>query len=192
MPTAGPGLQGLAGSIASEAPVLCASAAATSRRILAAILLSAGTGGAVGYLMRRSHRIAQRLTPWLLAALNVPWLPVVLGLSLTGQLTEELALAAAIAAATPKVAEAVGSSHLPYPRESAWRAVVQRAFWAVMLSEILGLNTGIGARVRLYFLFWNPGLLGTSVVTAGAIWGASELARAVLIRLARQRRPSPG
>lgn len=185
-------LHALAGWGAAEAPVILAGAWATARRLLQAVALAAGLGGAVGGVMRGFPRLAEMLTPWLLAALALPWLPLVAGLSLAGYLTESRVLAVATLAAAPRVADALGTRYPLRTRAASLRGALRRILATVLLSEILGLNSGIGAQVRLHFLFWNPALLGTGVMTAAAVWGLCELVVALLTRLQAGQRSALG
>lgn len=188
----GSDLQMLTGWLSAQAPVVLAAAAVTARRLIAAAVLAGGVGGAFGGAMRRSSRVAEALTPWLLATLALPWLPVVAGLSLAGYLTEPLVLAAAALTAAPPVAEAVGSSYLARARAESLRAALRRILVTILLAEILGLNSGLGAQIRLHFLFWNPALLGAGVVAAASVWGIGELMAAVVIGLRRGRHRALG
>lgn len=146
--------------LAAEWPGALQALGVTVGRLGLSLALGLAGGALLAGLMRRSVSAEALLTPWLLTLLAVPWVLILVAMNLIPTLGVRDGTAITVAALACGVQIfALGRRKLEERRSAYLSRALWYAFCAVVAAELLSRADGLGARIRFFALFTEPGHL---------------------------------
>ncbi|MEZ4632935.1 MAG: hypothetical protein R2880_19855 [Deinococcales bacterium] len=158
-----------------EAPQLKSQLIFSLWRFAKAFLIANLLGLALGLLIRHIKAIEALLSPWLLSALALPWLVMILLINMISPLSKGISLWLGIAGSLTAIAYGFRPLANAKILKSAFLTGYRLLFFAILIAEMLGSDNGIGAQIRFFFLFWNPGRLVAYGLIIVILWLVVEL-----------------